>query len=82
MYKAKSCEHFCKRCPRPLQELLLADVRMKTGKGKDRFTTRELFPDGCADGQSPATTGVCRRISVPAEEEGQSQSSEIAIDGG
>lgn len=44
---AKTCKQLYKRCTRrlPPQELLRADVHMKTGKGKVHFTIRSLFPD-------------------------------------
>jgi len=46
-YKNQTREHLLKHCPRwkTQQKILWAEVRKETGKGKSRFTVRDLFAD-------------------------------------
>jgi len=46
-YKTQTSEHLFKNCDkwRPQQKIMWAAIRKKTGRGKNRFTIRELFAD-------------------------------------
>jgi hypothetical protein len=84
-YKFQTREHLFKNCPqwKRQQKVLWAAVRKETGRGKDRFTIRDLFADSrCSQAilEFLSTTDVGRRAGPDRVEEGaQSEISEGEI---
>jgi hypothetical protein len=74
-------DHVFKNCPRwkPQQKILWAEVRKESGRGKDRFTIRDLLADTrCYQPVLDflSSTDVGRRVPPPAEDDAQSEVSE------
>ena len=58
-------EHLFKNCDRwrPQQKIMWAEIRKKTGRGKNRFTIREMFAD---ERRTGAVLGLLRTTKVGA----------------
>jgi hypothetical protein len=74
-------DHHFKECAewRGQQRILWAEVRKKTGKGKNRCKVRDLLADErCSRAELDflATTDVGRRVPAPVEEDVESETSE------
>jgi len=79
--QAQTREHVSKVSParKAQQEILWAEVRKETGRGKSRFTIRDLLADTrCSLSVLDflSTTDVGRLVPVLAEEDAQSEASE------
>lgn len=80
-YKFQSRLHLRKYCPewKEKQKALWKDVKKETGRGRNRFTIRELFADERCSRMILDflyTTGAGRRAPDPDEEDVQSEASE------
>jgi len=87
-YKHQTREHLFKNCPKGKgkgkQEILWAEVRKETGRGKDRFSIRDLFADErCSQAVLDfiAATRVGRRVPDATEDDAQSEALEWGLRG-
>jgi len=84
-YKTQTREHLFKNCDRwrPQQKIMWAEVRKKTGRGKNRFAIRELFADERCSGAIQdflRTTKVGARVGpreLPPEPTGERAEGDI-----